>query len=88
MSERPKRRQPIDTEIAEVMKQERRTKGKRGPAALASAEEQNQLENDFDYLLRRGTEVQFLAKIRQLQLPAESGGEERLLKLFRELRRS
>jgi hypothetical protein len=79
---------PKEQQISSVIKAERRTKGKRGPAALGAGEEQKQLANDFDYQLRRGTEAQFSAKLKQLQLPAESGGVEKLLRLFHELRRS
>ena len=88
MTKKTSVRTAIDPKVNKAIREERRTRGKRGPAAFAAEEERKQIEMDLDRLLRRGTEAEFLAKIKTLQLPSESGGVEKLLKLFHELRRS
>jgi hypothetical protein len=78
---------PKNKQIADVMKEEK-SRGKRSPAAISAERNHIRLQREFEKLLTRGTEAEFVAAVTRLRLPADSGGLQKLLELFRELRES
>jgi hypothetical protein len=73
--------------IAEVI-QEEKTRGRRGPAALAAQRERNRLIRLFRKHLERGTEAEFRAAIGVLKPPVSAETFEAALEIWRANRRS
>ena len=58
------------------------------PSAIDARKKWDLLSREFEQLLNRGTEADFLAAVTRLKLPVESDGIQRLLEIFRANRRS